>query len=133
MNDYSTKNIIPFDYLVQLTLSANQRLSTNLVMMSDSQFELHRIAGSCTADADTDFMPNGFELQINDLSTGRQFSNDLIPQRVICAPANGSYRLMRPVQFPPNANLQFDFRDVSGAGNTVKIVLQGFKIFGDIQ
>ena len=133
MQDYRSNNILPAWYEVVITLSSGGTGTNTLVLEQASQFELHQIFGSSSADADTDFMPNNFSLQITDNSTGRQFMNARVPQRNLCAPSNGGYRLLRPVIFPPLANLLFDALDLSSGSNTVTISLAGYKIYGGIQ
>jgi len=131
MSENRSENILPFDYLVSSgALAISGTALVNLTLAQDSWFELHVIAGSSTLDAATDFMPNNYSCQITDQSTGRQFANARIPERVLSSPANGGMRLLRPVQFAPSATIQFDFLNLSAAStNTVSLVLKGFKIY----
>lgn len=131
--DYRSKNLLPFDYVITLALSSGGSLVSNLVFAQDSQFELHQWAASSSADTDADVMPNNFSVLVTDLATGRSLSNLRVPQRAWAAPANPFYRLVRPVIFPPAANLQFDALDLSSGTNTVTIVLRGFKLFLPVQ
>jgi len=134
MDDYRSNNILPAWYGLTLTIAgAAGSITGNLVLEQSSQFELHQIFGSSDQDADTDFMPNNFSLSITDNSTGRQFMNIRIPQRNLCAPSNGGYRLLRPVIFPPLANLTFDALDLSAHANVITISLAGYKIYGGVQ
>lgn len=121
-------NLIPFKYRVELALTALELDSVELTLANDSWFELHQISGSSSADTDGDFMPNNFSVQITDQSTGRVFSNALVPQRILCSPANFNYREKRPVQFAPNASLRFQFQDLTNDVNTVSITLDGYKL-----
>lgn len=131
--DYRSVNIIPFDYVISLALSSGGSLVASLTFAQDSQFELHQWAASSTKNGDTDVMPNDFSVLVTDLSTGRSLSNLRVPQRCFAAPANPFYRLIRPVIFPPGANLQFDALDLAADTNTVTIVLRGLKIFQGVQ
>lgn len=131
MPDNRSENILPFDYLVSSgAMAASGTATVTLTLAQDSWFELHVIAGSSSLDLDTDFMPNNFTCQITDQSTGRQLANARIPQRVLCSPANGGMRLLRPVQFSPSANIILDFLNLDAAlVNTVSLVFKGFKLY----
>src|SRR5262245_13470830 len=135
MNDaiqFQTDRMIPFWYLVNSgALAASTSGITTLTLQADSSFELHWIQASSDQDAATDVMPNNFSVQISDQSTGRLLSNARIPQRIFCGPANGGFvRQMRPITFPPQANLQFDFLNlVTDDTTNVTLVLGGYKIF----
>lgn len=132
--DYRSNNILPFTYVFPtFTLTANQSVVQTLQMEQSAQFELHEIFGTCTADADTDFMPNNFSVLFTDQSTHKQMSNLRVPQRNLCGPANGGYREVRPVIFAPGANIQADVLDLSGGGNVVTITWRGYLITGALQ
>jgi len=130
ITDARNKNVIPFMYaVVSAALGANGNGQTSLTLAADSEFELHYLLGQTSVDVDNDFMPGNFSCQVTDQSTGRSLSNIRIPQRCLVGPSNGSIFLRRPVIFPPQANLLFDFLDTSGAGCTVTLVLVGYKLF----
>ncbi len=132
--DYRINNIVPFSYMKVTVLAASaSNQQDSLTLDQDSQFELHQIFASATSDADTDFMPNGFEVLIIAGSGGRMLANLPIPQRCMCSPSNGGYRLLRPILFPPQTNLQLQYNEISTSTNTVKLVFHGFKIFGSLQ
>jgi hypothetical protein len=133
MNDYRSNNILPAWYEVIITTGVSVNATATLVLEQASEFELHQIFGSSDQDAAGNFMPNNFSLQITDQSTGRQFMNARVPQRNICAPSNGGYRLIRPVIFPPLCNLLFDALDLSAHANVITITLAGYKIYGNVQ
>jgi hypothetical protein len=132
-NNMNSANVLPFVYQVTLALTALQRLQTTLTLAADSVFELHRIDGVSSRDTTTAFYNNNFDVQIQDLATGRFLSNDLIPQVLLCSPMNFNYREVRPVQFSPSTNLQFDIRETSNNTATVRIALHGYKLIGMIQ
>lgn len=131
---FQTDALIPFDYLVSSgSIATAASIVTTLTLQADSRFELHWIFGTSSEDTDTDTMPNNFEVQISDQATGRLLSNARLPQRCFCGPANaGFFRLLRPISFPPQANLQFDWLNVSGQTATARLVLRGFKIFSGV-
>lgn len=124
------KQYIPFDYVVTATLLANAAGTAILQINQDADFELHNILGTSTQDAVTDQHSNNFTVLWKDTSTGRQFSNAAVPQKLFCGPSNNSLREFRPILLSRQTNLEFNFVDTSGAGNTVTIVLKGYKVFG---
>lgn len=130
LTDLNNVNILPFDYVVSsgaLTGSGNG--VATLALQADSKFELWGIHSSATSDADTDFIPNGWTVIIQDMSTGRQMSSSNVPQRVLTPAPSGGWRYPRPIVFPPSANLQFTFTDTSTSTNTITLVLRGYKLF----
>lgn len=132
--DYKSSNILPFDYGLSVALTSGQQLQQTLTLAADSVFELHLISATSSADTVGNIMPNSFEVKLRDDSTGRDFSQIRVPQRVLNGTTNaGPYRFARPVQFAPNANLVFDFLETSAGSITVKVFLRGFKIFQLIQ
>ncbi len=132
--DYRSKNILPFTYVFPtFTLTSGQSLVQTLQMQQSAQFELHEIFGSCTADADTDYMPNNFSVLFTDQSTAMQMSNLRVPQRILCAPANQAFRQIRPIVFSPGAIIQADVLDLSAGNNVVTIAWAGYLILGNIQ
>lgn len=132
--DYTSNKVLPFDYGVTVVLTSGQQTVQTLTLAADSVFELHLISSSSSVDAVGNVTPSSFDVSIEDLSTGRKLSNIRIPQRVLNGTANaGPYRFIRPVEFAPNANLQFDFLETSAGGNTVRLYLRGYKLFGQIQ
>lgn len=128
ITDYRNKNLIPFNYDVQITLLASASGTVNLTLASDSVFELHRILASTSLDLNTDVNSNRFTVLISDQSTGRQLSNARIPQRILC-PATYPILQPRPVQFPPNAIMQFDFTNLIASTIVIDLVFNGYKIF----
>lgn len=130
ITDLNNVNILPFDYVVGSgALAGNAVGVSTLSLQADSKFELWGIHSSCTSDADTDFIPNGWKATIQDMSTGRLLSNSDVPQRVLTPAPSGGWRFPRPVIFPPSANLQFTFTELSGSTNTITLVLRGYKLF----
>jgi len=131
MTSVKSSNRIPFWYVVTSTaMAANANNQQTLIMQADSWFELNTILGSCTEDADTDFMPNNFSVNLTDQASGRNLASARVPQRILCQPANGGLSLQTGIIFPPSANILLDFLNLTGNSNTVTLVLQGFKVFG---
>lgn len=130
ITDNRSRNILPFWYnVVSPALTSGGTGQTVLTLQADSDFELFQLMGTCTADLDTDFMPNNFSVQITDQSTGRILMNNRISERQLCSPANGGAILRRGVIFPAQAVLLFDFLDLSGGSNTAQVTLMGYKHF----
>lgn len=131
IQNFRSKQVLPFFYDVQATLSASigATATVNLTTDSGSWFELHQIGASSSLDTDTDFMPNNFTVQILEQSSGRQITSAQIPQRVISGPANQGWLFRRLVVFPPNTTFQFIVVNTVASANVVDIVLSGFKIY----
>lgn len=123
----STKRL-PFVYGVELTLASSASGTAVLTLQTDSSFFWTGLFGMSTADAATDFMPNNFTLTITTQGTGRNMTNIEIPQRLICAPANGKGALFDPVIFAPNTTLNFGIRNLVAAQHTITLALKGFKL-----
>jgi len=120
---------LPFDYVVEVTLTTGQQLQTSLTLQADSYFELVAILGTSSKDGATDIAPNNFSVQMTDQSSGRQFSNVRVPQRCLAGTARYYRDKWRKVVFPPRAVILFDFLDLSSDANSVKLVLTGYKDF----
>lgn len=124
----NTENMIPFVYVMAATaLGANANSTFTLTMAPDSDFELSYLLGTCTEDADTDFMPNNFSCLITDVGTGRQLANARVPQRNLVGPSNGTLYQRRPIIFGAQTVLSFDILNLTANSNTVTICLYGYK------
>lgn len=134
MKNFDSKNVLPFTYLVTIALSSLGVGSTNLTMEASSSFEHHFWMASTDQDQVQSstiaaIFPNNFKCQITDQSSGRQLTSGQVPQRILFGPANQSVRQIRPVVFPPNAILQFDFTNLVAGTTNITIGLMGYKIF----
>lgn len=130
MKNFASNDVLPFVYVVgPITLASSANGSQNLTLEANSWFELHYLMASSDQDADTDFIPNQFTVQITDQSSGRQLTSGKVPQRCLVGPSNHTMRQIRPVVFPPNAVLQFDFTNLIAGTNIVTLTLHGYKIF----
>lgn len=132
--DYRSNNILPFSYVFPtFTLGSGQSAQQTLQMEQSSQFELHVICGTSSADTDTDFEPNNFSVLFTDQSTHKQMSNLRVPQRLLCGPLNSGYRMVRPIIFAPGTNILADVLDLSSGSTTVQIVWHGYLVMGVLQ
>lgn len=134
MKNYQSKDVLPFTYMFTIALSSLASASQNLTLEANSWFEHHYWMASTDQDqvqsaAIAAFYPNNFTCQITDQSSGRQLTNGKVPQRILFGPANTAVRLVRPVVFPPNAVLQFDFTNLVAGTTNVTIAMNGFKLF----
>ncbi len=117
---------LPYQYQVASSALANAASGTFTLQFDNStDFEWHEIGGSCTEDADTDFMPNNFSCQITNQSSGFYFSTDRVPAR-IGFPYQGK-RLLKPVIIRASTVLRFDILNLTANSNTVTITLTGFR------
>lgn len=132
---------IPFDYVVttsSMAASTTPGLGNNaqqLILDQDTWFELISIQATCSLDTDTSQMPNFFSVAMIDNSSGRLFSGGptgspfgvQVPQACI-TPYNPEYIFRRKVFFPPNANLLFNFVNLStGSANIATLALRGYR------
>lgn len=131
LNYYPNTLVLPFTYLVSSgSMSGNSSTQVTLTMAADCSFELLAFVASCTSDADTDVIPNGFSVQITDQSTGRNLSNARIPQRMFSSSTYASMAYEKyPIRFPASCVLLFDFLETSGSTNTINIGLKGYKLY----
>ena len=129
--DLTNRNMIPFTYLVDVTIAAaNGSAQSTLIMQADSFFELTAIFGmSSQANEANNVSPNYFSVSIRDQTTGNDLMSNQVPQRILCGNAFNGFLERRPVVFEPQSNLFFDFRDLSGnVGNRVQLALHGYKL-----
>lgn len=134
MKNFKSSDVLPFIYMVPIALGALANGSVNLTLEANSWFEFHYWMASTDQDQVQSstvaaFYPNNFTVQITDDSSGRQLTNGKVPQRIICGPSNQNIRHIRPVVFPPNAVLKFDFTNLVNATTNVTMALHGFKLF----
>jgi len=124
-----TDKIIAFDYLVSSNaLAANGNAQVTLTLAADSQFELHGILATSSADLATDFAPNNFSCQMSDQSTGRQFANTRIPQVALAGIGRFALLERRPITFPALGTILFDFLNLTGNTLTAYVILKGYKL-----
>lgn len=131
IQNYPSNLIFPFTYIVDSgSISGNAQAQVTLQMASDCTFELLGFLASATSDAETETIPNGFSVTIQDQSTGRLMSNANVPQRMF---ASSTYNPMTyekyPIRFPANCALLFTILDLTGSTNRVIIGLKGYKLY----
>lgn len=88
-------------------------------------------------DADADFewietvstQTGIYSVQLKDTSTGRVLSNNPVNSLNFAGTAQLPKVLIEPYIIPKAAAMQAIFNDLSNAGNTVQLVLRGFKLF----
>lgn len=130
IQDLRNNKVIPFTYLVDITLGASALGSVNLTLAADSWFELANYRASTNnAAAATDFSPNYFSVLITDAGTGRQLQSTRAQQRILCGNAFFGEDQKRPIKFSPNTVLQFDFQNLLNAELEIQLGLSGFKWF----
>lgn len=124
---------LPFWYPINVTLTANQSgISGNVTTDNDADFELRELIASSTG---------AFQIQLIDRFTSRP----LLPQNLTDNAGNqvfgvNSVNIFGTAQLPfilpiPYILLRAStvaglFKDLSGAGNTIQVILWGYKKFG---
>ena len=114
-------NSLFFQYVVNAVCLASGTNTGNLVFATDSDFEFCHIASQSTGS---------FTYLITDNGTGRNLANAAVPNSIINA-ANflglpltcGRYMVV-----PAGSIWTVLFQDTSVAGNTINLVLSGFKM-----
>lgn len=107
-------------YVYNVTLSANQELLDQAIVVdSDSDFQWRKIAGSKTGE---------YELRIR-LPNGRYLSNLRIRAANLVGTAQFPVPVWPPVRVPAGGRIGVDLKDLSGASNSIQIVLMGVRQF----
>jgi len=95
------------------------------------------VPGQQQTDADADFewietvstQTGIFSVQLVDTSTGRQLSTSAVNSLNFSGTAQLPHVLVEPYIIPRASVIRGVFNDLSNAGNTVQLVLRGFKLF----
>lgn len=124
---------LPFWYPINVTLTANQSgIAGNVTTDNDADFELRELIASSTG---------AFQIQLVDRFTSRP----LLPANLTDNLNNqvfgvNSVNLFGTAQLPfilpipyillRQSTVAGSFKDLSGAGNTIQVILWGYKKFG---
>jgi len=154
----SSREVLPFIYSVDISLSASGTGTKTLVLGSDSEFELYGFEARTSADNSDQTgavltnsagtviagtvnnviqAPDNFKLLIKDISTGRDLFTSSLNRSIICGNASNyfipeGYR----IRWPRQNQLQFDFSCLystlpdSITALDITFALRGYKIFG---
>ena len=152
----SSREVLPFIYSVDISLSASGTGTKTLVLGSDSEFELYGFEARTSADNSDQTnavistssgsvdplnnviqAPDNFKLLIKDISTGRDLFTSSLNRSIICGNASNyfipeGYR----IRWPRQNQLQFDFTCLYSTlpdnltALDITFALRGYKIFG---
>lgn len=111
---------VPFDYVIDEVLTAAQRLPRALQFDRDAPFEWIWLVATQTGT---------FTSQFTDGATGRQLDNLAVNNANRFGTAQLPFPLVEPYIWAPGASLNYILVDTSVAGNTIQIVLRGYKLF----
>lgn len=129
MRDYRSNQRLPVWIPVSFTLTSLQTVQQTIQFAANYEFELHSLWGQSSVDADTDFMPGNFTLNILGTVSGISWTNNIfINQRIMVSPSNGGNPLLCPIIFPPNSQIQLQVTDTTSGNNTVMVVFHGYYI-----
>jgi hypothetical protein len=113
-------------YLINVTLAASTGAGTpgainsqQLNIDSRAPFEAYLITGTSTGN---------YDIQIQD-STSRQWQNNPVNNANMVGTAQQGFPLPVPVVIAASASLSIQLRDLSGATNTVQLVLCGYELY----
>lgn len=110
----------PAAIVLDVTLTANQaRNGVGVFVDGDGDFRLEAISGSSTG---------AYSLR---LKTPREktFPDSQARNSNLVGTAAFPFPLPGPMVYPAGAQIRFDLTDLSGASNTIQIVLIGYKLF----
>ena len=111
---------VPFSYVIDEVLTASQRLGRALQFDRDAPFELVWLVATQTGI---------FTSQFTDGATGRQLDNGAVNNANRFGTVQLPFPLVEPYIWAPGASLNYILVDTSVAGNTIQIVLIGYKLF----
>ncbi len=105
-----------------VTLPASSTTVTNgyCRVTDEADFEIYKIC--CVSQGP-------FEYTLRDTSSGRILSNDYTSNTMRTGNAEYPYILPEPILIERNYQLQFDFRNLSGASNAVYMTLVGRRLY----
>ena len=110
-----------FDYVFpSVVLAANGPGVSVLQIQYDSDFEWIWLVSTQTGP---------YTVTLQDTSTGRSLSNSPVNSANFAGTAQLPFPLVEPYLLARSTSVQATFADVSGAPNTVQLVLRGYKLF----
>ena len=113
---------VPFDYAFpNAVLTANQ-LGLNDPMQFDQDADFEHIWWVASSTGT-------YSVLIRDTSTGRVFSNNPVNGENFAGSAAFPFPLVEPYVWARAGSVIATFNDRSGAGNTVQLVMRGYKLF----
>lgn len=118
---------VPFRYGVSSGVLAGSAVATiPLTLDAGSSFELHKIVGTSSGDAESNIVPNNFTVLIAQVN-GQQWSSLPVTQECFCPQVEEGWSFKLPVILPPRFALSFAFTDL-GPGGTHLVELVGFML-----
>lgn len=113
---------VPFDLVLpNAVLTANQTgLPVNVQIPQDADFEAIWIVANSTGL---------YSVQLQDPSTGRFLSNSAVNGENFAGTAQLPFPLIEPYVWARSALVNAIFNDRSGSGNTVQLVIRGYRLY----
>lgn len=119
---------IPFDYVINAVVPANAgqaggpaAVAVTLQIQQDADFEWIFTVGTSTSPAG--------DVAVQDGATGRNLTSAPVNYANFFGTAQLPFPLVEPYIIARSTSVNFNFRDASGAQNTVQLVLRGYKLF----
>lgn len=110
----------PAAIVLDITLSASQaRNGVGVFVDGDGDFRLEAISGSSTG---------AYSLRFK-TPREKNFPDSQARNSNLVGTAAFPFPLPAPMTYPAGAKISFDLTDLSGASNTVQLVLIGYKLF----
>lgn len=112
-----------FSYLLDATLTGNQLTTKQLQVQSDSDFVVQSITGNRTGL---------YSAQVLDTGSGSMWQDKLIQDDNFVGTAQLPNVLLHPQYVRRNSILNVLLLDRSGSGNTVQLIMHGYKEYGQL-
>ena len=131
-NVSSTESIIPFTYVVPITVAAGvgTRGSGIIQIDNSSDFVITQFSAVSSGSNPVHYYPNDFFLSIEDQGTSRKLSNGFVPQAIACGNAFQGYLESAPIRFEKNSTVNIELINNLAGAVTIYVAMHGYKVFG---
>jgi hypothetical protein len=113
------ENGVPFRYALDPVVLAGNGVAQSQVQILDNPFKCNFLMASSTGR---------FLAQIFDGATKRPFSNVQVVDTLQFGTAQNPFPLLQPYVFGRRGQIMVQFTDISGAGNTIRVVFDGVEL-----
>ncbi|MCI0402699.1 MAG: zinc finger-like domain-containing protein [Acidobacteria bacterium] len=114
---------VPFDYVLDRVLAANENFPGVITFDRDAPFEWVWLVATQTGT---------FTTRFTDQATGRQFENLPVNNANRFGTAQLPFPLVEPYIFAPGTAFGITLVDTTAAPNTVQLVLKGYKLYPSV-
>jgi hypothetical protein len=104
-----------FQYPIEIILTANQQGTKEIHVSSEHNFICQKFVHTRTG-----------AYKVRMVDANEIWQNDYVDGDNLCGTAQQPNILLNPIIVPKNATVLFQFIDISGAGNTIRITMEGY-------